>query len=334
MLCFYTYYGNGTLRKKNMYPKVTIGIPTYNRQVYLKDAVESVIAQDYPNIEIIVSDNHSTDSTEEYIQNLISENPEINIVYNRMSENLGAAENWSYCWNHATGEYFLMLSDDDTLLPDAVTAMVNSFSDDIVSVVGNVVQIDANGVELGRFINPEGVYTAKEFWKLRLGKKAHDTPSSLMYRLENVKNEIVYEAFSLGSTGDIAMNMIMIHNHKIALIGDFTTCYRVHSENDSLNVKRCVQGHVNLYNFFLHEDYNEECLKILFKYCKNVIWSYIWLSLQRQYDSNQTSECMNLLSQNFYRSRFSFAAAFCFYIVKNAVKGVIKKMILWMKKKK
>jgi glycosyltransferase involved in cell wall biosynthesis len=53
--------------ENSSFPKVSIMIPTYNRAHYLVDAIESSLTQDYPNFEVIVSDNHSTDGTEECV---------------------------------------------------------------------------------------------------------------------------------------------------------------------------------------------------------------------------------------------------------------------------
>lgn len=315
-----------------MQPKVTIGIPTYNREKYLKEALESVLTQDYPNIEIIVSDNHSTDGTEEYIKTVLEENADKNIHYNRMSQNLGHGPNWNYCWNHATGEYCLILSDDDALLPGAVSSMVNAFDEDVVSVVGQCIQVDPEGVEHGRFINKTGVFTDKEFWKMRLCEGAHDTPSALMYRLKNAKEAMAKGTFNVGSAGDLAMNLLMIRGHKIALIENFTTLYRVHPGNDSDNVLRCSQGHANLYNFFENQGYEKDDLQVLRTYCIQTIWAYTWMGLIRQHSFIKAKECLKLLSNNFNESRIIVWIKFFTRLIKMAIKKVLKTIFSFLKK--
>lgn len=106
-------------------PLVSIGIPTYNRaDAYLKQALESAINQTYPNIEIIVSDNCSTDHTENLVKGF--SNPRIR--YYRHKENIGAINNFNYCLEQAKGTYFLMLHDDDLIDPDLVEACIKAIS--------------------------------------------------------------------------------------------------------------------------------------------------------------------------------------------------------------
>lgn len=96
---------------------VSIGIPTYNRaDGFLRNALESALAQTYKNIEIIVSDNCSTDNTGEFIKSYSDKR----IRYFRQKNNIGVEGNFNYCVEQARGEYFLLLCDDDLIDPDFV----------------------------------------------------------------------------------------------------------------------------------------------------------------------------------------------------------------------
>jgi glycosyltransferase involved in cell wall biosynthesis len=95
-------------------PKVSIMIPTYNRAHYLADAIDSSLAQDYPNFEVIVSDNASTDDTVEVIRKYLSD-PRFR--YYRNEENLGSGPNAArLLYEFAQGEYAKFLPDDDYLV--------------------------------------------------------------------------------------------------------------------------------------------------------------------------------------------------------------------------
>ena len=61
-----------TVARAGANPLITIGIPTYNRVSLLKGCVESALAQSYPNIEVIVSDNASTDDTLAFLQSIVT----------------------------------------------------------------------------------------------------------------------------------------------------------------------------------------------------------------------------------------------------------------------
>lgn len=98
-------------------PMVSIGIPTYNRAgSYLKDTLSSALNQTYSNIEIIVSDNCSTDSTEELVNGFDDKR----LKYIQHKNNIGANNNFNYCLQVAKGDYFLLLHSDDSIDKDFV----------------------------------------------------------------------------------------------------------------------------------------------------------------------------------------------------------------------
>lgn len=93
------------------YPKISVMIPTFNRAHYLEEAIESALEQDYPNFEIIVSDNGSTDETEEVIKKY---KYDTRVRYFKNKINLGSGLNYQkLLYEYATGEYGHFLTDDD-----------------------------------------------------------------------------------------------------------------------------------------------------------------------------------------------------------------------------
>lgn len=98
-------------------PLVTIAIPTYNRaDGYLRVALQCALDQTYPHVEVIVSDNCSTDRTPQFVRSL--DDPRL--VYYRHEKNIGPANNFNFCLKQARGHYFLLLSDDDMIDEDFV----------------------------------------------------------------------------------------------------------------------------------------------------------------------------------------------------------------------
>ena len=95
-------------------PKVTLIIPTYNQKEYLKEAIESGLKQDYPNVEILVGDDCSTDGTEKMMEQFKS-NPQVKCI--RHSCNLGAGYNTvALLENHVQSKYAMILNHDDYLI--------------------------------------------------------------------------------------------------------------------------------------------------------------------------------------------------------------------------
>ena len=96
------------------YPKVSILIPTYNRAHEIERAIDSALMQDYPNIEVIISDDASNDSTGDVISKYSSDE---RLKYHRNSKNLKAPLNVKkLVYEYTDSEWFLLMSDDDYLL--------------------------------------------------------------------------------------------------------------------------------------------------------------------------------------------------------------------------
>ena len=94
-------------------PLVSIGLPTYNRALTLRRAIESALTQDYPNIELVISDNASTDETEAIC--LEACRSDGRVKYLRQQKNHGAVTNFREVLKQSRGEFFMWLSDDDWL---------------------------------------------------------------------------------------------------------------------------------------------------------------------------------------------------------------------------
>ncbi len=107
---------------KNAPPLVSICIPTYNGAAFIGEAIQSAIAQTYPNIELIVSDDGSTDETIAIAQSFQSQTSvDFRIVLHR---NYGLSQNWNFCISQAKGEYIKFLFQDDLLAPECIEKMV------------------------------------------------------------------------------------------------------------------------------------------------------------------------------------------------------------------
>jgi glycosyltransferase involved in cell wall biosynthesis len=97
-------------------PLVSIGLPTFNRADLLGRAIDSLLAQSYRNIEIVISDNASTDATQLLCETYAKRDARVR--YLRQAVNLGPSPNFLATLTLARGEYFMWLSDDDWLDPD------------------------------------------------------------------------------------------------------------------------------------------------------------------------------------------------------------------------
>jgi glycosyltransferase involved in cell wall biosynthesis len=103
-------------RPKNTLPTVSIGMPVYNGEKTLIVALDSILSQTFSDFELIISDNASTDTTEDICRRYAINDSRIRYV--RQKENLGAARNFNYVLNEARAEYFMWAASDDVKSPD------------------------------------------------------------------------------------------------------------------------------------------------------------------------------------------------------------------------
>lgn len=101
---------------------VSIGLPVYNGQNFLRLAAESLLNQTYRNIELIISDNASADATEQICRELAASDSRVRYV--RQPQNVGAIPNHNATFHLARGEYFMWASHDDIWLPTFVEKCV------------------------------------------------------------------------------------------------------------------------------------------------------------------------------------------------------------------
>jgi glycosyltransferase involved in cell wall biosynthesis len=122
-------------------PLVSVGLPTYNRSDVLMRAIVCVLAQSYEHLELVISDNASTDDTERLCRDACAQDTRVR--YYRQPINRGATENFKAVLQLATGEYFMWLSDDDWLEPNYISSCVAHLlaHPDVVAVCGRAMEM-------------------------------------------------------------------------------------------------------------------------------------------------------------------------------------------------
>lgn len=134
-----------------MAPLVSVGIPVYNAQRYLREALDALLTQDYPAMELIISDNASTDATPTICREYAARHPRIR--YERAEQNQGAIWNFNRVFTLARGEYFMWAAFDDLREPSSVRRCVEALERhrDAVLCCTDVRFID----EAGRVTEPD-----------------------------------------------------------------------------------------------------------------------------------------------------------------------------------
>lgn len=132
-------------------PLVTVGIPVYNGERYVREAISSVCNQTYRNLEILVADNASTDSTVAILHELAAKDDRIRLILN--PENLGAASNFNLVLDQGKGEHTVWVASDDLIEPAYISRAVEILNrrPEVVGVYSNARRIDENGTTVGNY---------------------------------------------------------------------------------------------------------------------------------------------------------------------------------------
>jgi glycosyltransferase involved in cell wall biosynthesis len=195
-------------------PLVTIAIPTYNRaESYLRQALTSALSQTYPNIEIIVSDNCSTDHTEMVVKGF----PDSRIQYFKHKKNIGPYNNWDFCLQQAKGTYFLLLHDDDLIDHDFIETCMNA----------------------NAHVGDSGI--------IRTGTRTIDSEGKVLNEKLNLLDGRSMDTFFLnwfrGKT-TIYMCNTLFHTEKLRSIGGFNSKYNLMQDGKAQVQLAAMFGHI------------------------------------------------------------------------------------------
>ena len=126
-------------------PRLTIGLPVYNGEKYLGEAIDALLGQSYEDFELIISDNASTDGTPGICRRYGKQDPRIR--YMRQSRNIGLNPNHNFVVRQAKGELFKMASHDDLYARDLLKRCVDALDENPKAVIAHCweAMIDISG---------------------------------------------------------------------------------------------------------------------------------------------------------------------------------------------
>ena len=228
-------------------PLVSICVPSYNGEKWIREAIDSALAQTYKPLEIVIVDDASTDNTLEIIQSY--RDPRIRIEVNK--KNLGPTNNKNRCIKLAKGSLIKFLSQDDALYPSCVEKMAKLFK--FYQQIGLV--FAPRDVLLENPIDPTAIAWKKRYGKLHTrfqylsevnnGREllknwsAYDfkgnwigEPSSVMVRKACLERIGMFNT-RLRQCADYELWIRMMYFYDIGFINETLSAYRVHSSSSS-----------------------------------------------------------------------------------------------------
>lgn len=234
------------------YPLVTIAIPTYNRaDRFLKEAIESALSQTYPNLEIIVADNCSTDDTESIVRSY----PDRRLKYVQHQKNIGGNNNFNYCLKKAKGAYFFLLHDDDLIDKDFIEACIMAANGiiGVGTIRTGMRRIDSDGNVIREKENLVGGWSVEDFF---MGWFNGKTPMHLCCTLFNTEKLRENGGFKSKNNlfDDVLINVILAAKYQRVDIREIKASFREHHEQ-------------NAYSASIR-DWCEDSLQLLEKICE------------------------------------------------------------------
>lgn len=132
-------------------PLVSVGVPVYNGEAFLEDAIRSTLTQTLGDLELILCDNASSDRTAEICRDYAARDHRVRCFRN--PRNLGAAANYNLAFSHARGRYFKWLAHDDRMLPSFLAKTYRVLEDRADAVLCNtsISYIDPAGKQIGLY---------------------------------------------------------------------------------------------------------------------------------------------------------------------------------------
>lgn len=216
-------------------PKVSVVIPTYNYAHYLPYALESVLNQGYPNLEVLVIDDGSNDGTVDVLKPYQSK---INYFY---KNNGGTPSALNLGLSQATGKYICWLSADDAFKGEKVAKQVGLMESDpsLGFSYTSFEVIDGKGIKQYDVNSPH--YPDKQEMVTQLLEGCFINGSSVMMR-SSVLKKVGYFDESLPQAHDYDLWYRFLRHSSCGFLGEILLAYRWHGKNMSQQPdERCIQ---------------------------------------------------------------------------------------------
>ncbi|NSB12496.1 glycosyltransferase [Clostridium beijerinckii] len=274
-------------------PLVTVGIINYNYSEFLDKSIESVLKQNYKNIEIIITDDSSSDDSVEKIKSYENKYENINAIYHA-SNSGNAYRGIEEIIKYARGKYFMFLSSDDFLSDSNVIKMYVSellLDSSIDYVFGNISVYNDNNTENIRWTYRN--YTDDEIISETFNRKGSGVvPFSVgLYKKEFFdRNKItLFEDKNNKVAGDTLNTLAYLkYGWKIKYINYDAVSYRHHNNNMTYDLENRIKSIISVMEYIV-ENFSET------KYLINVDWSNL-------NEKNKESTKNYLIGVNYYNT--------------------------------
>lgn len=247
--------------------KITVAIPCYNLEDRIATCLESVLLQDYYDIEILIVDDHSTDNSVTVIRDIIEKYPKRNfrLIVNDINLGLNAVRNQLI--HEAQGKYLFFIDGDDTIEPGSLSLFSNKSEETHSEVIcGSFRTIDSDGstVQIEKhFVNEtiEGDFAYASYIEKHIKGYFHVAVWNNLYSLDFLKSHNITCATHYKNYEDTLFTFkVVLNAHSVSFINDITYNYFRRPNSISYekitpewfkNIKTVICSVIDLYNDFV-----------------------------------------------------------------------------------
>lgn len=215
-------------------PRVSVLMTIYNAESYLKEAIDSVIAQTSDDWELIAIENGSSDNSPEVLASYKDERIRVFLL----PENIGRTPALRFAFEQAHGTYFAVLDADDVAHPRRITRQAEYLDQhpDVWLVGSWVEQINDRSEVVGSVEPP----TAESDLYESLGWSNPFVHSSIMYRADRAKQLGGYQA-DYAYAQDFALILSIARNSRVSILGEYLCMYRITTSNMTRNPRMLLR---------------------------------------------------------------------------------------------
>lgn len=230
-------------------PLVSILVPNYNYGMYLRACFDSILAQTYENMEILFSDNASTDDSFQIARTYQEQHPDRFHIW-RHERNIGPSDNAEFCKKNCKGDYIILFGSDDIMKPDYVERCVGVLERyrqvGLVVVARDIVDEHGNVHHEAPFYERSCLIPGKEQAAVfMMGGVCSST--QVMYRAEAYKYPLGADVHFY-TVGDWLINFVICCRWDLAFISDPLMLYRMHGHSET---NKTVHNMIHIFEQYL-----------------------------------------------------------------------------------
>lgn len=264
-------------------PLVSVIIPCYNAEKYVEEAVRSIMNQSYKNLEIIVTDDCSTDNTLQLLKNLANEDNRIKIIEN--NENLKIVKSLNNMIRIAHGKYIARMDADDVSLPERIEKQVRFMEENpVYGVCGtNAWHIDERGHTIGKSNLPI-THEDNQFYLVYYSTLYHPT---IMVRSDIYKKNFYSDVFLYAEDYELWCRLVFKENIKVVNLVEKLFKYRVfQTQSSSVYHNKQIEASTKIFDTYNVVEKNTISMhkNVFFMHDKNHLKENEFVYIKNQYN--------------------------------------------------